>query len=50
MVALKFGYQPIELYKRESDARKIYIDALRQSDIGNFNSLQSLIRKEIKTF
>jgi len=50
VVALKFGYQPIELYKREGDARKIYIDALRQSDIGNFNSLQSLIRKEIKTF
>ena len=50
IVALKFGYKPLELYYREGDSRKIYIDAMKLADIGNFEPLTNLIRKELTTF
>lgn len=50
IVALKFGYKPLELYYREGDSRKIYIDAMKQADSGNFEPLTTLIRKELTTF
>jgi cell filamentation protein len=50
LVALKFGYRPIELYHREGDGRKIYIDAMKAADRGNFELLTNLIRKEITAF
>lgn len=50
IVALKFGYKPLELYYREGDSRKIYIYAMKQADNGNFEPLATLIRKELTTF
>jgi cell filamentation protein len=50
LVALKFGYRPIELYHREGDGRKIYIDAMKAADRGNFELLTNLIRKEMTAF
>jgi len=50
IVALKFGYKPLELYYREGDSRKTYIDAMKLADNGNFEPLTTLIRKELTTF
>jgi cell filamentation protein len=50
IVALKFGYKPLELYYREGDSRKTYIDAMKFADNGNFQPLTTLIRKELTAF
>ena len=50
LVALKFGYRPLELYHREGDSRKIYIDSMKSADKGNFEPLTTLIRKEMIAF
>ena len=50
LVALKFGYQPIELYHREGDSRRIYIAAMKSADGGDFNPLMALIGKELVSF
>lgn len=50
IVALKFGYKPLELYYREGDSRKTYIDAMKSADNGNFEPLTTLIRKELTAF
>ncbi len=50
LVALKFGYKPLELYHREGDSRKNYIAAMKQADNGNFEALTNLIKKELTTF
>ena len=50
LVALKFGYRPLELYHREGDSRKVYIEAMKSADKGNFEPLTTLIRKEMTTF
>ncbi len=50
LVALKFGYRPLELYYREGDSRKIYIDAMKSADKGNFEPLMTLIREEMTAF
>jgi cell filamentation protein len=50
IVALKFGYKPFELYHREGDSRKIYIESMKLADNGNFEPLNTLIRKELTTF
>ena len=50
LVALKFGYRPLELYHREGDSRKIYIDAMKSADKGNVEPLQRLIREELTAF
>lgn len=50
LVALKFGYQPLELHHREGDSRKIYIDAMKSADKGNFEPLTNLTRKEMTAF
>lgn len=50
LVALKLGYQPLELYYREGEGRKIYIDAMKSADKGNYSKLYSLISKELTTF
>jgi cell filamentation protein len=50
IVALKFGYKPLELYYREGESRKIYIDSMKLADNGNFELLTNLIRKELTTF
>lgn len=50
LVALKFGYQPLELHHRDGDDRKTYIGAMRAADGGNFEPLTQLIGKELKPF
>jgi cell filamentation protein len=50
IVALKFGYRPLELYHREGNSRKIYIEAMKSADKGNFAPLSDLIRKELIPF
>lgn len=50
IVALKFGYKPLELYHREGDSRKTYIDAMKLADNGNLEPLTTLIRKELTAF
>lgn len=50
IVTLKFGYKPLELYHRDADSRKIYIEAMKLTDNGNFDALANLIRKELTTF
>ena len=50
LVGLKFGYKPLELYYREGDSRKNYIDAMRAADKGNYNPLADLIGKELTSF
>ena len=50
LVAMKFGYKPLELYKREGESRKIYIQSMQQADKGNFDLLDNLIRQELETF
>lgn len=47
LVALKLGYRPLELYHREGDSRKIYIDAMKCADQGNFEPLTTLIGNEL---
>lgn len=50
LVAMKFGYKPLELYKREGESRKVYIQSMQQADKGNFELLGSLIRQELEAF
>ncbi|MES2617724.1 MAG: hypothetical protein V4613_07595 [Bacteroidota bacterium] len=50
IIALKFGYKPLELYYREGNSRKTYIDAMKMADNGNFEPLIALIRKELTAF
>lgn len=50
LIALKFGYRPLELYHREGNSRKVYIDAMKLADKGNFEPLKTLIRKELSPF
>lgn len=50
LIALKLGYQPLELYKRQGNARETYIGAMREADKGNFEPLKELIQSEIIRF
>jgi len=50
IVALKFGYKPLELYHREGDSRKVYISAMKSADNGDSGQLIDLIRKELVAF
>ncbi len=50
LVALKFGYQPLELYYREGESRKFYIDAMKAADNGNYEMLSNLISEELVSF
>lgn len=50
LVALKFGYKPLELYHREGQSRRYYINAMKDADNGNFNTLSQLIAEELLAF
>lgn len=50
MVALLMGYQPLQLYHREGESRKIYINAMKAADSGDYNLLRSLISEELTPF
>lgn len=49
-VALKLGYKPLELYHRAGEARKTYINAVREADKGNHAPLTELISGELSAF
>jgi len=50
LVTMKFGYKPLELYKRHGESRKLYIQSMQQADKGDFELLISLISQELVTF
>lgn len=50
LIALKFGYRPMELYYREGELRSKYIEALRLVDKGNLDPLKTLIESELTIF
>ena len=50
LVAMKFGYKPLVLYHREGESRKIYINAMKAADKGNFEQLRNLISIELNAF
>jgi len=50
IVAMKLGYQPLELYYREGESRKIYINAMKSADKGDYTPLKSLISEELTSF
>lgn len=50
LIALKFGYRPMELYHREGNGRKIYIDAMKAADRGDYTALKELVSKELIAF
>ena len=50
IVAMKLGYQPLGLYHREGESRKIYIEAMKTADNGNFTKLTALIAEELSAF
>ncbi|MBS7255130.1 Fic family protein [Flavobacterium branchiicola] len=50
LIALKFGYQPLELYHREGESRKFYINAMKLADNGDYKLLNQLITEELISF
>ncbi|MFI5161651.1 MAG: Fic family protein [Sphingobacteriales bacterium] len=50
IIALKFGFKPLELYYRQGESRKIYIDAMKSADGGNFEPIALLVTKELTAF
>lgn len=50
IVAMKFGYQPLELYFREGESRKFYIGAMKEAENGNYEILSQLICEELVSF
>jgi cell filamentation protein len=50
VVALKFGYKPLELYYRQGESRQFYIGAMKEADNGNFKILSQLIGEELISF
>lgn len=50
IVALKLGYQPLELYHKGGRSRKTYIEAMKNADSGDYSNLTELINKELVAF
>ena len=50
LAAMLKGYEPIQLYHREGNARKEYINALRAADNGDMSLLTQLIFAELTPF
>lgn len=50
IIALKFGYQPLELYHREGESRRFYINAMKLADNGDYKLLNQLISEELISF
>ena len=50
LIAMKLGYQLLKLYHREGESRKIYINAMKSADSGNFEPLSNLIANELSAF
>lgn len=50
IVAMKLGYQPLDLYYREGESRKVYISAMKSADKGDYTPLKNLISEELTSF
>ena len=50
LVSMKLGYKPLVLYHREGESRKVYINAMKAADKGDFEKLRNLISIELDTF
>jgi len=50
IIAMQMGFKPLELYYRQGKSRKIYIDAMKAADNGDFTPIRALIRKELIPF
>ena len=50
LVAMKLGYQPLVLYHREGESRKMYINAMKAADKGDTEYLLRLIENELTLF
>ena len=48
--AMLRGFEPVQLYHREGEARKEYIEALRKADGGDVQALTNLILNELTAF
>jgi cell filamentation protein len=48
LLALKLGYQPMELYHREGESSMTYINAMKTADGGDFEPLKKLIEMELE--
>jgi cell filamentation protein len=49
-VAMKFGYAPLDLYHRDGESRRTYIDAMKAMDNGDDSPLKELIMMEMFPF
>lgn len=47
LVALKFGYDEINIYHRTGKKRDLYIKAIRAADTRDFSQIEELIEKEL---
>ena len=50
LLAMLNGYKPLQLYHREGEDRKKYIEAIREGDRNNLENLKQLIFSELETF
>lgn len=50
IVAMKFGFQPLNLHYREGESRKVYINCLQLADRNDFTQLNQLIEENLIPF
>lgn len=50
IIAMKFGYQPLQLHHREGESRTVYINAMKAADRGDVEPLMLLINEELVAF
>lgn len=48
LLAYMHGYQSVELYQREGDSRKKYLQAVKLADTYDFSELEQMIREQLK--
>lgn len=48
LLAYMHGYQSVELYQREGDGRKKYLQAVKLADTYDFLELEQMIREQLK--
>ncbi|WP_266206380.1 Fic/DOC family protein [Pontibacter kalidii] len=48
LLAYMHGYQSVELYQREGDGRKKYLQAVKLADTHDFSELEQMIRAQLK--
>lgn len=48
LLAYMHGYQSVELYQREGDSRKKYLQAVKFADTYDFSELEQMIRGQLK--